>query len=60
MRWYNLETEDMQLRDKLREYLKRNGIRYELSECGTGVHFEVYCDARDQKLINDYIDTLQN
>lgn len=40
-KWYNYETENPIIKDELRSYLKRNKLRYELSGCYDGWHFEI-------------------
>ena len=41
-KWMNFETMFRSLKDGLRKFLKENSIKYELSGCGAGWHFEVY------------------
>ena len=56
MKWYNFETLFISLRDGLREFLKNNNIRYELSGCGSGYHFEILTDRAGANKINSWLD----
>lgn len=56
MKWYNFETMFISLRDGLREFLKNNNIRYELSGCGSGYHFEILTDRAGADKINNWLD----
>lgn len=40
-KYYNFETMFYSLKNGLATFLKKSGIRYELSACGTGWHKEV-------------------
>ena len=51
MNTYLLESEA----DILRNFLKENDIYYEASECGEGIHFEVYVDAYERVIIDEFI-----
>lgn len=57
MKWYSLETNDRSLRDSLRRELRMAGIRYELSACGEGWHFEVLADKDQVKAVNRFLMT---
>lgn len=54
-RWMWFETSFRTLKEDLREFLKGHGIKYELSGCGMGWHFEVLCSVEDEKLIDDFL-----
>jgi hypothetical protein len=56
MKWYNFETLFISLRDRLREFLKENNIRYELSGCGSVYHFEILTDRAGAEKINGWLD----
>ena len=55
-RWMNYETLFRTLKDLLREYLHEIGVRYELSGCYNGWHFEIYCNGQEECMINDFLD----
>lgn len=57
MKWYNFETMFRTLRDSLRQYLKDNNIKYEISECGCGWHFEIYANTQNANDINRFLDS---
>lgn len=56
MKWYNFETLFITLRDGLRKFLRDNGIKYELSSCGPGYHFEILTDQAGADMINRWLD----
>lgn len=56
MKWYNFETLFITLRDGLRRFLHENKIRYELSSCGPGYHFEILTDRDGADMINRWLD----
>ena len=56
MRWYNFETLWSTLKEGLRALLIEHGIKYELSGCGRGWHFEILCGKEEVQLINDWLD----
>ena len=58
MKWYNFETMFTSLRDALREYLKNNGVQYELSGAGRYYHFEILTDRAGADAINGFIDSV--
>ena len=55
-KWMNFETMFRSLKDGLRKFLKENSIKYELSGCGAGWHFEVYVNNQEVELINNWLD----
>lgn len=57
-RFYNYETIFKETRDALRQYLKDNGIYYELSGAGAYYHFEIKADAETAEAINSFLDSL--
>ena len=56
MKWYNFETMFRSLKDALSEYLKSIGIRYELSGCGSGWHFEILLSPSEAETVNKWLD----
>ena len=63
-KWYNFETMFTTLKQGLIEFLKSNGIRYELSDGRTQYdtamvwHFEILADSKQVNEINAYLDTM--
>lgn len=55
-KWFNFETENPSVKDNLRMYLKCNDIKYELSECFDGWHFEIFVDENRVEDINEFLD----
>lgn len=56
MKWYNFETMVCGLKDALREHLKTIGIKYELSGCGKGWHFEILLAPNEVDMVNRWLD----
>lgn len=56
MKWYNFETLFITLQDGLRQFLRDDKIRYELSSCGPGYHFEILTDRAGADKINSWLD----
>lgn len=44
--------------EKLKVYLKENGIYFEPSSCYNLIHFEVKVDETELKSVNDFLETL--
>ena len=57
-KWYNFETMFKSLRDDLRVYLKNHKIRYELSGCFEGYHFEIFASEAEAGAIDDFLDSI--
>lgn len=57
MKWYSLETNNRALRDSLRHELRMAGIKFELSSCPGGFHFEVLADKDQVRNINRFLMT---
>lgn len=55
-KYYNFETMFYSLKNGLATFLKKSGIRYELSACGTGWHFEILCNAKEVEKVNTWLD----
>lgn len=58
MKWYNFETMFTSLKNELRDYLNNTGVRFEISGCGAGYHFEIYTDRNGADRINRFIDSV--
>ena len=43
---------------KVRTFVQKNDIKYEASGVGQLVHDEMYVDATETRMVNDFIDTL--
>ena len=55
-KWYNFETMFRSLKEDLTAFLKESGIKYEISGCGAGWHFEVLCDTEELEKVNNWLD----
>lgn len=55
-KWYYLFTMSVEIRNKLRSYLKENDLYYELSSADNGYHFAVLCTALECEKINEFLD----
>ena len=44
--------------EKLKAYLKANGIYFEPSSCYNLIHFEVKVDDVELKMVNDFLENL--
>lgn len=55
-KYYNFETMFRSLKDELTVFLKKSGIRYELSGCGGGWHFEILCNDSEVEAVNKWLD----
>lgn len=55
-KWFNFETENPSVKNNLRKYLKCNNIKYELSSCFDGWHFEIFVDENRVEDINEFLD----
>lgn len=44
--------------EKTRVFLKENAIKYEASGCSSNVHIEMYVNAEETDMINDFLDAL--
>jgi len=58
MKWYNFETRFIGLRDELKQFLKENEIRYELSSAPAFYHFEIYTDRKGAEMIDNFLDSV--
>ena len=44
--------------EQVRTFVQKNDIKYEASGVGALVHAEMYVDATETRMVNDFIDTL--
>lgn len=56
-KWYSVEL-NKDNAEKFKVFLKLNGIYYEPSSCYNLIHFEIKADAREAKLVDDFLETL--
>lgn len=57
MEWYNIEVLRSEA-GKLKQFLNSYGVKYEASEAGEMIHFEVFCDLAKVARINVFLDSL--
>lgn len=55
--FYNVEL-NKEDAEKLKVFLKENGIYFEPSSCYNLVHFEVKADEAELKMVNDFLENL--
>ena len=61
MKWFNIEIEDPFVIHKFAQYLRQNKVKYEASDLdGHGKHFEIYCDEKTAKVLDDALDVMFN
>lgn len=56
--WKSFETNNPNVKEYLRVWLKLNEIRFEISECFDGWHFEILCNDRECKNANRFLDSV--
>ena len=56
-RFYNAEL-NKEDAEKLKAYLKENGIYFEPSDCYNLIHFEIKADEAELKKVNEFLKTL--
>ena len=56
-RFYNAEL-NKEDAEKLKVFLKENGIYFEPSACYNLIHFEIKVDETELKKVNDFLKTL--
>lgn len=56
-RFYNVEL-NKEDAEKLKVYLKENGIYFEPSSCYNLIHFEVKADEAELKKVNKFLENL--
>ena len=57
-KWYNYETENPIIKDELRRYFHENKIKYELSACFDGWHFEIWLNENETENVNSFLDSI--
>ena len=57
-KWYNYETIENPIVDKLCRYFHENKIKYELSACFNEWHFEIYLDENEVENVNSFLDSI--
>ena len=58
MEWYNVEVLRSEA-GKLKRFLDSYGVKFEASEAGNMIHFEVFCDLAKAARINAFLDSLE-
>ena len=56
-RWLSCELSHDEW-EKVRTFVLLNNIKYEASCVGALVHAEMYVDATEKRMVNDFIDTI--
>lgn len=56
--WRNFETNNPNVKEYLRVWLKLNEIRFEISECFDGWHFEIYLNENEVENVNSFLDSI--
>lgn len=56
-KWYSVELNKDDA-EKFKVFLKLNGIYYEPSSCYNLIHFEIKADAKEVKLVDDFLEIL--
>ena len=54
-KWYNYETCFTNEAEKMREFLINEGIKFELSGCFNGYHFEILCNCDEFNRVNNWL-----
>lgn len=57
--YYNVELTKSDA-EKLKVFLKENEIYYEPSSCYNLIHFEIKVNEAELKMVNDFLDALDN
>lgn len=61
MKYFNIEIDDNSIINKFSKLLRMNKIKYETSDLdGHGKHFEIYCDEKTAKVLDDALDVMFN
>ena len=59
MKYFNIEIDDNNIINKFSKLLRMNRIKYETSDLdGYGKHFEIYCDEKTVKVLDDALDVM--
>ena len=56
-KWYNVELNKDEA-EKMKAYLKANGIYFEPSSCYNLIHFEIKADEAEVKKVSAFLETL--
>ena len=56
-KWYSVELNKDEA-EKMKTYLKANGIYFEPSSCYNLIHFEIKADEKEIKKVGDFLETL--
>lgn len=56
--WRNFETNNPNIKEYLRVWLKLNEIRFEISACFDGWHFEIYLNENEVENVNSFLDSI--
>ena len=60
MKYFNIEIDD-NIINKFSKLLRMNRIKYETSDLDShGKHFEIYCDEKTAKVLDDALDVMFN
>ena len=61
MKYFNIEIDDNNIINKFSKLLRMNRIKYETSDLDShGKHFEIYCDEKTAKVLDDALDVMFN
>ena len=55
-RWYNVETSNKELKDSLKQFLRRHNLVYEVSGLGSYYHIEILLSPEEVKLVNEFLE----
>lgn len=58
MKWYNTEVNRNES-ERLKRFLRWNGIKHETSGCYGKVHFEILCTENQAMEINGFLDSME-
>lgn len=59
MKYFSIEIDDDNIINKFSKLLRMNRIKYETSDLdGHGKHFEIYCDEKMAKTLDDALDVM--
>lgn len=57
-KWRNVELKRGNESETFRQFLKKNGFKYEPSSCFDYIHFEILCSEKEKDVINDFLGNL--
>ena len=58
MKWYNTEVNRNES-ERLKRFLRWNGIKHETSGCYGKVHFEILCTEKQAMEIDGFLDSME-